>query len=92
MATRPRPWQPLSREQFGELQRHQVLQKRRGRLWTVYVAPFQKDGLAHVVLVSGAQVRHVPERFCDDYMLLQGSPHPGDPSPLPGRRISLDER
>jgi hypothetical protein len=78
MATQLRPWQPLSREQFRQLQRDQVLQERRGRLWTVYVAPFEKDGLAHVVLVSGALVRHVPERFGDDYMLLQGRPDAGD--------------
>jgi hypothetical protein len=69
MATQPRPWQPLSPEQFRQLERDQVLQERRGRLWTVHVAPFEQDGVAHVVLVSGAQVRQVPERFCDDYML-----------------------
>jgi hypothetical protein len=78
MATQHRPWQRLSREQFRQLKRDQVLQERRGRLWTVYVAPFRKDGRAHVVLVSGALVRHAPERLCDDYMLLPGSPHPGD--------------
>jgi len=60
----------MSREQFRELRLAQVLQERSGRLWTVHAAPYQKDGLAHVVLVSGAQVRHVPERFFDDYVLL----------------------
>ena len=61
----------MTREQFRHLQRDQVLRERRGQTWTVHGPPYEKDGLAHVVLVSGAHVRHVLERFFDDYMLLE---------------------
>jgi hypothetical protein len=73
----------MSREQFLQLRRDQVLQERAGRRWTVRVAPFEEDGLSFVILVSGAHVRRVPARFCDDYLLLPLSPYPRDSPYLP---------
>lgn len=60
----------MDRQQFRQLLPGQLLQERRGPTWTVHAPPYQQDGLAHVVLVAGARVRHVPEHFCDGYMLL----------------------
>jgi hypothetical protein len=65
-------WRPLSRAEFGQLQRGQHLRERRGREWTVFVAPHQRgDGYVKVVIRSGDLVRHVDERFADDYMLAE---------------------
>jgi hypothetical protein len=63
-------WQPLSRAEFRQLERDQQLRERRGRVWIVHVAPHERDGLAKVVLRSGDLVRHVDERYADDYALL----------------------
>jgi hypothetical protein len=63
-------WRPMSRDQLAELLRGQRLEDRRGRVWTVTGPPYQRDGLAHVVIRSGDLVRQVPERWADDYHLL----------------------
>jgi hypothetical protein len=47
------------------------VQERRGKTWTVHVAPHERgDGLTRVVLRAGDNVRHVDERFADDYALI----------------------
>ena len=66
-----RRWQPMSREQFGELVRGQRLQDRQGQLWTIIAEPREEGGLAHVVMRSGDLVRRVNERYADDYMLVE---------------------
>ena len=71
MSEAQRRWQPVSREQFLQLGRLQLLQDRGGRVWTVYAQPFQHEGLAHVIIRAGDVVRQVSERFTDDYMLLE---------------------
>jgi hypothetical protein len=70
VAEQQHTWQPLSRAEFRELRRDQQLRERRGRIWIVHVAPHERDGLARVVIRSGELVRHVDERFADDYALL----------------------
>jgi ketosteroid isomerase-like protein len=65
-------WRPLSRAQFRELRRDQRLRERRGKTWTVHVAPHERgDGLARVVLRAGDHVRQVDERFANDYGLVE---------------------
>jgi hypothetical protein len=65
-----RHWQPMSREQFGELVRGQRLQDRQGQLWTITAEPREEGGLAHVMR-SGDLVRRVNERYVDNYMLVE---------------------
>ena len=62
-------WQPLSRERFSQLRRHERLRDRRGRVWTVVAEPYRQDGLDHVVIRAGDLVRMVNERWADDYAL-----------------------
>jgi hypothetical protein len=65
-------WEPLSREEFAKLQRGQQLIDRNGRVWMVVNdQPYVRDGWPTVVLRSGDLVRHVPDRWSDDYMLLR---------------------
>lgn len=48
------------------------MRERRGTTWTVHVAPHERGGgLARVVLRSSDRVRHVDERFADDYALVE---------------------
>jgi len=63
-------WQPVTREQFRELERGQPLRDRQGRTWTTVAAPREEHGLAHVIIRSGDLVRRVNERYADEYMLL----------------------
>ena len=65
-----RVWQPLSRDEFAELERGDRLQDRRGRVWSVHSDSYRQDGLARVVLRSGDLVKIETQRFADDYMLL----------------------
>ena len=67
-------WQPLTREQFAELERGQQLRDRRGRVWRVTTAPFEEDGLDPVILRCGDPAGRVNERFADEYMLLAVAP------------------
>jgi hypothetical protein len=62
----------LTRAEFRELEENQELRERRGRVWTVHVGAHGRgDGLSHVVLRAGDYVRHVDERFADDYALVE---------------------
>ena len=70
-------WQPLSHEQFLQLQRGERLSDRRGRVWQVTAAPHQEHGLAHVILRSGDLVRKVNERWADDFMPLEAREEAG---------------
>ncbi len=67
MAERTSSWQPLSRDEFAELERGDRLQDRRGRVWTVHADAYRQDGLERVVLRSGDLVKIETERFADDY-------------------------
>jgi len=60
---------PLTRAEFRDLEHGQQLRERRGRVWTVNVAPHGRGGLTHVELRAGDYARHVDERFADDYAL-----------------------
>ncbi len=71
MGEETRRWQPVSREQFGDLERGQRLRDRQGRAWTITAEPHEEDGLAHVMMRSGDLVRRVSERYADDYMLVE---------------------
>jgi hypothetical protein len=66
-----RRWQPMSREQFAQLQRGERLQDHRGRVWFVTAASREQHGQAHVILRSGDLVRRVQEGWADDYMLAE---------------------
>ncbi len=48
-----RTWQPLSRDEFAELERGDRLQDRRGRVWSVHTDSCRQGGLERVVLRSG---------------------------------------
>jgi hypothetical protein len=65
-------WQPLSREQFRELKRDDLVRDRQGRVWTVRAhAWLDRDlGEYRVNLVDGAQVLIERERYHDSYMLV----------------------
>jgi hypothetical protein len=64
------PWQPLSREQFRELQRGHRLRDRQGRTWTVRAAPYVEAGEYRVVLLAGDHVLVERERYADSYMSI----------------------
>jgi hypothetical protein len=65
-----RAWQPMSREQFGDLRRGQRVQDRQGRVWTVASELYHEDGEDRINLRSGDLVRREKQRYGDDYMLL----------------------
>ncbi len=75
------PWNPMSRDQFRQLRRHDRLRDRGSREWRVTAAPFKMQGYDHIVIRSGDQVRQVNERWADEYELL--SPEDAEPSDLP---------
>ena len=68
MADETPGWHPMSREEFGELERGQLVQDRRGRVWTITAEPFERNLELHVVVRSGDLVREIPERYADEYM------------------------
>ena len=71
MGEQARPWQPMSREQFRELERGGRLQNRQGYVWTVRAAPYLEAGEYRVVLNAGDQVLIERERYADSYMPVE---------------------
>jgi hypothetical protein len=63
-------WKPMAREEFAELERDDQLRDRKGRVWRVVTEPYEREGWPTIVIRSGDLVRHVPDRWADDYMRL----------------------
>ena len=65
--------QPLSREQFADLRRGDIIQDHRGlgRIWTVTSDAYHQSHECLVVLRSGDLVRVERDRFADDYSLVE---------------------
>ena len=64
-------WQPLTRAEFHELERDQHLRDRRGRVWTVHVAPHERGGGLTPRRAARQRLRQdADERFADVYGLV----------------------
>jgi hypothetical protein len=80
----PQVWEPLSRDDFRQLQRDERIRDRQGRTWVVRADAYfdQELGEHRAVLIAGAQVLIEKERFHDSYMHLEPTPGAG-PAEMP---------